>query len=49
MTEVERLQQLKDVEADVEVGEFGVECLEFGVLRISRDLGVTSEMIESSR
>lgn len=32
MAEVESFEQLKDVEADVKVGEFGVESLELGVL-----------------
>jgi hypothetical protein len=33
VAEVEGLEELKDVETDVKVGEFGVESLELGVLR----------------
>jgi hypothetical protein len=36
VAEVERFEQLKHVEADVKVGEFGVEGLELGVLRLGQ-------------
>lgn len=33
MAEVESLEKLKDVETDVEIGEFGVKGFKLGVLR----------------
>jgi hypothetical protein len=45
VAEVESLEQLKDVETDVKVGEFRVQSLELGVLEggtsAMRDLLVT--------
>jgi hypothetical protein len=37
MTKVERFEEFEDVVADVKVGEFGVKCLELGVLRSARN------------
>ena len=35
MAKVECFEQLEDVEADIEIGEFGIEGLELGVLQVS--------------
>ena len=39
VTEIERLEKLKDVEADVEVGELWVEAAEVGVVDVLEDEG----------
>jgi hypothetical protein len=36
MAEIEGFEEFEDVEADVEVGKFGIECFEFGVLEVSQ-------------
>lgn len=37
VTEIKRLEQLKDVEPDVEVGELGVEVAEVRVVDVLKD------------
>jgi hypothetical protein len=37
MAEIKGFEEFEDVEADVEVGEFGIECFEFGVLDVSQN------------
>lgn len=48
VAEVERFEEFEDVEPHVEVGEFGVEGFEFGVLNVS-SCPVTYQQASGSR
>lgn len=37
VTEIKRLEQFKDIEPDVEVGELGIEVAEIGVVDMLED------------